>query len=100
MELGEIMQEVQEKASTIDPLGYVVQFIFEDEGTFCLNGKGENNQVTEGEASVDTTIKIKKKSFLNLLRGKLDPTIAFMSGRIKVDGSLGVALKLQQLFKA
>lgn len=99
MELEEIISEVQEKAATIKPLGYLVKFIFEDDSSIFLDGKGESNQVSTEGGEPDTTIKIKQKSFLNLLRGKLDPTIAFMSGRIKVDGSLGVALKLQELFK-
>ena len=99
MALEEIISEVQEKASTIKPLGYLVKFVFEDDSSIFLDGKGESNQVGTEGGDPDTTIKIKQKSFLNLLRGKLDPTIAFMSGRIKVDGSLGVALKLQELFK-
>ncbi|MEM6632614.1 MAG: SCP2 sterol-binding domain-containing protein [Bacteroidota bacterium] len=100
MNLEEIITEVQQKASTIDPLGYVVKFVFEDESSFFLDGKGDANTVAKEGTDPDTTIKVKQKSFLNLIRGKLDPTIAFMSGRIKVDGKLGVALKLQDLFKA
>lgn len=100
MTIEEIISEVQGKASNIDPLGYIVKFVFEDESVIFLDGKGDSNVVSKDGGEPDTTIKVKQKSFLNLMRGKLDPTIAFMSGRIKVDGKLGVALKLQDLFKA
>jgi len=98
MTLTEITEQVKAKAQDVEPLGYVVKVIFEDGNTFYLDGKGASNEVTTEEREPDTTIKIKQKTFLNLLNGRLDPTIAFMSGRIKVDGKLGVALKLQSLF--
>ena len=36
--------------------------------------------------------------FLNLVNGKLNPQIAFMSGKLKIQGDIGLALKLQQIF--
>ncbi len=98
MALEEVMQTVKNKAEKVEPLGYVVKVVFEDNSEFYLDGTGETNVVTTEERTPDTTIKMKQKSFMNLLSGKLDPTIAFMSGRIKVDGKMGVALKLQSLF--
>ena len=36
--------------------------------------------------------------FQALISGNLNPMSAFMSGKIKVDGDMGVAMKLQSLF--
>ena len=36
--------------------------------------------------------------FLKLAQGALDPTMAFMQGKLKVAGDMGVAMKLQSLF--
>ncbi len=98
MALEDIMNTVKAKAETVEPLGYIVKVVFEDESAFYLDGSGDSNVVTTEDREPDTTIKMKQKSFMNLIHGKLDPTIAFMSGRIKVSGNMGVALKLQSLF--
>jgi putative sterol carrier protein len=57
-------------------------------------GTGE----TEG---ADCVITIAESDFLDLVEGKLDGTMAFMSGKLKVGGSNGMALamKLQNLIR-
>ena len=101
MSLETLQSLIETKASKIDPLGYKVKFVVGEE-YLLLDGKGEANTVSSAtaETEADTTIKVREKTLNNLLNGKVDPMIAFMSGRIKVDGSMGVALKLQGLFKA
>jgi putative sterol carrier protein len=54
--------------------------------------------VTEGELPADTVLRMKEEVFLKLLRGEQNPATAFMLGRIKVDGDMGGALKLKELF--
>ena len=100
METENLFQEITDKAATIDPLGYTVKFLFEDDSLIYIDGTGDKNEVSTKDDEADSTITIKKKSLANMMSGKLDPMIAFMSGRIKVKGSMGVALKLQSLFKS
>ena len=37
------------------------------------------------------------ETFHEMFEGELDPTAAFMTGKIKIDGDMGVAMKLGQL---
>jgi putative sterol carrier protein len=53
--------------------------------------------VDESEEPADCTIRMKEEVFLKLLRGG-NPMTAFMTGKIKVDGDMALALKLKQLF--
>ena len=39
----------------------------------------------------------KLEQILNAFEGELDPTAAFMTGKIKIDGDMGQAMKLSQL---
>ncbi|MBP9233122.1 MAG: SCP2 sterol-binding domain-containing protein, partial [Hyphomonadaceae bacterium] len=44
------------------------------------------------------TVTVGFDDFLKLAQGALDPTMAFMQGKLKVAGDMGVAMKLQSLF--
>ena len=47
----------------------------------------------------NTTIVMAASDFVALSTGKLDPTMAFMSGKLKVRGDMGLAMKLQSLLR-
>jgi putative sterol carrier protein len=73
---------------------------------FDISGAGKwtvrvvNGQVSvqEGEGEADTTISASDETFLKIVNGEQNPTSAFMTGKLKVSGDLGNAMKLQQLF--
>lgn len=57
--------------------------------------------VAKGEApSPNCTITMAEGDFLALLSGKLNGQMAFMTGKLKVAGDFGLALKLESLLKA
>jgi len=61
------------------------------------DGKGE---VSEGTAeSPNITITIAASDFVDLSTGKLDGTMAFMSGKLKIKGDMGLAMKLQNILR-
>ena len=45
------------------------------------------------------TITMAASDFLDLVDGKLDGTMAFMSGKLKVKGDMGLAMKLQNVLR-
>lgn len=53
--------------------------------------------VTTEDGDADCTIAGSFDTFQEMFDGELDPTAAFMSGKIKIDGDMGVAMKLGQL---
>jgi len=54
--------------------------------------------VTEGAGEADTTIQTSEENFLAITRGELNPTTAYMTGKLKIKGDMGAAMKLQKLF--
>jgi putative sterol carrier protein len=54
--------------------------------------------VTEGAGEADTTIATTEENFLAISRGELNPTTAYMTGKLKIKGDMGAAMKLQKLF--
>lgn len=66
---------------------------------FDLGGDGvihvDGATVTNDDAPADCTLTLSKADFEAMARKELDPTMAFMSGRLKIAGDMGVAMKLQ-----
>jgi putative sterol carrier protein len=55
-------------------------------------------KVTEGAEQADVTIAASSETFEKIARGEQNPTTAYMTGKLKIKGDMGAALKLQKLF--
>ncbi len=93
----QILLTVGEKAQTADPLGKTLKFDFGGQQLF-IDGTNDENQVVAKDDSADCTIKISEENFVRLVKGELNPMGAVMSGKVKIDGDMEVAMKLQSLF--
>jgi putative sterol carrier protein len=74
-------------------LGKSLKFDLKGDGFIYINGGTVNNE----DLPADCTIIVSKDDFEALSEGKLDPTMAFMQGKIKINGDMSVAMKLQPL---
>ena len=80
-------------SATVVVPGKKVKFDFGDIGKIFLDGNA--GQVSTEDAAADTTIKVKLEDFVAMAQGQLDPTAAFMQGKLRVEGDMGVAMQLQ-----
>ncbi|GJE39605.1 SCP2 sterol-binding domain-containing protein [Methylobacterium persicinum] len=97
-ELGQLVDAIEERSDALNSLGYRVRFDLTDGGSILVDatgGKVDVSTVEGGEA--DTVMKLSSDNLLKLVQGKLNPMIAFSTGRLKVQGSQGVAMKLAGL---
>jgi putative sterol carrier protein len=67
-------------------------------GTWTVAVDDAGVGVTEGEGDADCTITISEENFEKLVAGDLNPTTAYMTGKLKIKGDMGAAMKLQKLF--
>jgi putative sterol carrier protein len=70
-----------------------VKFVIEDEGAVRIDEEGA--RADDGDA--DCVMTADSDTFRGILDGDVNPTAAFMSGRLKVDGDMGLAMKLGSL---
>jgi len=61
----------------------------------CAHPGGKVSAGTSPEAKC--TIAMKDGDLLAMVNGKLSPQMAFMTGKIKIQGDYGLAMKLQQV---
>jgi putative sterol carrier protein len=54
--------------------------------------------VREGEGEADCTISTTEENFQKILSGEQNATSAYMTGKLKIKGDMGAAMKLQKLF--
>lgn len=67
-------------------------------GRWVIDMSGSPAKISmDRNAPVTTTISMETDIFEKMAAGELDPQMAFLSGKVKVDGNLGVAIKLGQL---
>jgi putative sterol carrier protein len=52
----------------------------------------------DGEAGADCTISASEENFQRILSGEQNATSAYMTGKLKIKGDMGAAMKLQKLF--
>jgi putative sterol carrier protein len=72
-----------------------VKFDFGDVGKLLIDGPAGTASNDDGQA--DATISLAFDDFLKMKDRQLDPTMAFMQGKLKVAGDMSVAMKLQGL---
>lgn len=94
MELNQIIDGIQARAKDASPIGSTLKLQLDDECIF-IDGTGEDNVVTSEDKDADCTVSITKENFKALVKGDLNPMTAFMMGKVKVSGDMGVAMKLQ-----
>jgi putative sterol carrier protein len=100
--IREVWQEIEkvmaENPEPIQGMNTVYQYDItgDDSGTFQLLITNGAARVVEGtEAIPDCTLKLSDQNFKKMIMGKLNGTAAFMTGKLKIQGSMGLALKLE-----
>ena len=66
------------------------KFVIEGEGAVMVDGNGAR----AGDEEADVTMTADADTFQAMMEGELNPTAAFMSGKLSVDGDMGLAMQL------
>ncbi|AJE47998.1 SCP2 sterol-binding domain-containing protein [Celeribacter indicus] len=68
----------------------VAKFVIEGEGAIMLDADGAR----AGDEEADVTLTADVDTFQGMIEGDVNPTAAFMQGKLSVDGDMGLAMQL------
>ncbi len=91
--LQEITTQLRAAVGADSGLGKSLKFDFKGAGVIHIDG----GSVTNEDLPADCTIQVSQDDFEDLARGRLDPAMAMMRGKLKVRGDMTVAMKLQPI---
>jgi len=97
MSLDVLAEAVRGRAAGGPALDARVKFDLGTDGFIVLDGTGPAPAVTIGDAPADVTLTMKSETLRRMVDGSLSPTMAYMTGKIKANGSLTVGMKLAAL---
>ena len=98
MNLNEITKKVEELAQkSPGDMDSVVKFVFDD-GCVRVDDTVTPPNVSNEDKDAHCTITLNNETFIQLLNKETSSMNAFMSGKMKIDGDMSVAMKLSSIF--
>lgn len=92
MGVQEIADQMKSKVASAG-FGQSVKFDMGSEGVIVIDGA----TVSTTDAPADCTISLSLDDLQSMIAGELNPTAAFMQGKIRIDGDMSVAMQLSQI---
>ncbi|MGB2874081.1 MAG: SCP2 sterol-binding domain-containing protein [Gaiellaceae bacterium] len=96
----EFFETLESRVNPSKAAGLTATYRFEIDGagTWTVDVDDGKVTVSENAADADCTISTSSETFMRIANGEQNPTTAYMSGKLKVKGDMGQAMKLQKLF--
>ncbi len=98
--IANMKARIESRSDTLATFKGSYQFELTGEGGGTYHLVIDNGAVDLGEGAVENpgcTVTIAASDFQQMVEGKLNPTAAFMSGKLKIKGDMGLAMKLQSI---
>src|SRR3954451_6745150 len=96
----EFFETLETRVDESKTAGMNNSYLFEIEGAgqWKVDVNDGKVSVTEGGGDADAVISATEETFTKIASGEQNPTSAYMTGKLKVKGDMGAAMKLQKLF--
>jgi putative sterol carrier protein len=94
------LDSIRDKMSVkLAGFNHSVKFDFEEDGILFVDATQSPPVISNDDKDAEVTLKTSLETFEKIVEGTQDPNIAFMMGKLKVSGSMGLALKLNSILE-
>ena len=94
MDDDDLMDRLRSSLPQMAGIGAVVGFDLGEQGIWLVDARCLPPLIIDSDTEADCLIRCTAENLLRILDGKLDPMLAYTLGKIKIKGSMGVAMKL------
>ena len=94
MSLDQITEQMRTRVGDSAGLKKSVKFDFGSDGVVRIDDTVSPAVVDNQDTPVDCTVKVAMSDFMDMASGKQNPQMAFMMGKLKIDGDMSVAMQL------
>ena len=100
MSLETVTEKIKQKIDMAPQISAKVKFDFSDDGLIFIDASDHSDiRISHDDADADVTLKCSLDTFKGLMDGTKDPNICFMMGKLKVQGNMGLAMKLNAVLE-
>ncbi|MHA1599633.1 MAG: SCP2 sterol-binding domain-containing protein [Alphaproteobacteria bacterium] len=99
MSIETITQDLQNRLSEFAGLNARIRFDMGTDGAIAIDAKDGTPGMADDDMEADCTIRISAENMEKLMTGALNPMLAYTLGKLKIDGSMGVAMKVAALLE-
>ena len=99
MSVQHITETLQSNLHNFAGLGARVCFDLGEDGAVLVDATAHPPKLEQGAGEADCTIRVSAENMGKLIDGSLNPMMAFTLGKLKVDGSMGIAMKIAGLLE-
>lgn len=99
MSLETVTEQIKQKMAMAHGLSAKVKFDFGEDGLIFVDTTQSPPEINHEDQEADCTLFCTMETFEGFLNGTQDPNIAFMMGKLKVKGSMGLAMKLNGILE-
>ncbi len=96
-DLATLTDKIRTAVGTDCGLGKTLKLDLKGDGIILLDATQMPNVVSNEDGPADTTVSVSLSDFTAIVAGSIDPTMAFMTGKLKVAGDMGAVMKLQPI---
>jgi len=99
--VNEFFDDLPAKLDPSKTAGMTNTYVFDiaGAGVWTVAVRDGQLQVSEGDTGDgDVTIASSAENFARIIAGEQNATTAYMTGKLKIKGDMGAAMKLQKLF--
>lgn len=93
MSLDAIIDDLKQRMKD-SPVRQDVKFDLGSEGVILVKGTSNPPEITREDGPAEVTLRLSAGDLQEILNGSLNPQMAFMSGRLQVDGNMALAMQL------